>query len=315
MPKISIIVPVYNTSKYLTKCIDSLLNQTLSDIEIIIINDGSKDNSESIIKTYSDPRIRYYSQNNSGIGKTRNKGIKLATGEFLSFIDSDDYISPDFCEKMYEKAIQDKCDLVVCNFFLDKDNKLEEFKIKPFKDGSLKTSPNILYNINLGPCNKIYKRDLIINNNILFNEELKYEDVPFVCKSLKYASKIGKVEDFLTYYVIHSQSETTTRDETIFDIFKISDIVIDLFKDTSYLKEDLSKVIIRIIIDYMVQERYQKDLKVANKFIDEAYLYLKEFDPNWTKNLAFNDFSYPKSIIVKNKFLLKLYIRLYHLLR
>ena len=101
---ISIIVPVYNSYKYLNKCIDSLINQTKKEIEIIIINDGSTDDSEKIIKSYKDDRIKYYKNKTQGIGKTRNFGIKKACGKFLMFIDSDDYIALDCCEKMYLNA-------------------------------------------------------------------------------------------------------------------------------------------------------------------------------------------------------------------
>lgn len=104
MNKVSLIVPVYNTSKYLEKCINSLINQTLKDIEIIIINDGSTDNSEKIIKKFNDKRIKYIAKQNEGIGKTRNLGIEKATGEYLAFVDSDDYLSIDFCKKMYTKS-------------------------------------------------------------------------------------------------------------------------------------------------------------------------------------------------------------------
>ena len=128
MNKVSIIVPVYNTSKYLNSCIKSLLHQTLKDIEIILINDGSTDDSESIIKKYKDKRIKYISKKNEGIGKTRNLGIDTATGEYLSFIDSDDYVEPDFCEKMYEKATKDKCDIVICDYYEDHFEGLKEIK-------------------------------------------------------------------------------------------------------------------------------------------------------------------------------------------
>ena len=89
---ISIIVPIYNSEKYLNKCIDSLINQTEKNIEIILVNDGSTDNSEEIIKEYKDKRIKYYKNKNQGIGKTRNFGIEQATGSYIMFVDSDDYI-------------------------------------------------------------------------------------------------------------------------------------------------------------------------------------------------------------------------------
>lgn len=243
--KLSIIVPVYNTGNYLKKCLNSLVNQTLDDIEIIIVNDGSTDNSEEIIKSYKDKRIKYYKQKNSGIGKTRNKGIKNALGEYIGFIDSDDYVSKDFCEVMYNKAKKDKCDLVVSNFYYDRNGVYEEFKAIKFKDTNLNDNPKLLYYMNLGPCNKIYNRKMLKENDIYFDELLKYEDVPFVCKAMNCAKRIGKVENYLSYYVIHENSQTTVRDERIFDIFKISDQIIDIFKDNEKIKGYLEKLIIR----------------------------------------------------------------------
>ena len=104
MAKVSLIVPIYNSSKYLKKCLDSLVNQTLKDIEIILINDGSTDDSEKLIKNYEDKRIKYILKKNEGIGKTRNRGIKEAAGNFIAFVDSDDYLDPHFCEYMYNNV-------------------------------------------------------------------------------------------------------------------------------------------------------------------------------------------------------------------
>ena len=120
MAKISLIVPVYNTSKYLRKCLDSLITQTYKDIEIIVINDGSIDNSEEIIKLYRDKRLKYISKKNEGIGKTRNLGIENATGNYIAFVDSDDYLDKNFCKKMIKKADEDNCDIVICNYFEDR---------------------------------------------------------------------------------------------------------------------------------------------------------------------------------------------------
>ena len=143
MAKVSLVVPIYNSSMYLNKCIDSLVNQTLKDIEIILINDGSTDKSEKIIKEYNDKRIKYISKKNEGIGKTRNRGIKEATGEYIAFVDSDDYLNEHFCEYMYKKASTDNCDLVICNFFEDRGN-LYGIKFKDFEDTSLKDNPSLI---------------------------------------------------------------------------------------------------------------------------------------------------------------------------
>ena len=312
MQKISIIVPVYNTSKYLNKCINSLLNQTLEDIEIILINDGSTDESDSIIKKYKDKRIKYIHKKNEGIGKTRNLGIEIASGEYLSFIDSDDYVEADFCEKMYNKAIKDNCDIVICDFYKDIDSTLEYIKIESFKDNSLNKNPNILNIVNLGPCNKIYKRNLFENRNNRFVENLKYEDAPFVCKVLLSAKKIGKVDEYLAHYVIHDKSETTTRDERIFDILKITDIMIKELKKHDYMHDAMINIVVMILTDYTIQQRYINDLELRNKFINESFSYLNALDINWKKCSYLKKFSWLQRKIKSSKILTKAYCAIYN---
>lgn len=305
MAKVSLVVPIYNSSMYLNKCIDSLVNQTLKDIEIILINDGSTDESEKVIKEYKDKRIKYISKKNEGIGKTRNRGIKEATGEYIAFVDSDDYLNEHFCEYMYKKANADKCDLVICNFFEDIGN-LYGIKFKDFEDTSLKENPDLLNNINLGPCNKLYFLDMLKKNNIYFEENLKYEDAPFVVKTIKTAKKIGKINDYLTYYVIHENSETTTRDNRIFDIFEICKIIINELNDKTY-KKQLTSLIAMILLDYCAQQRYIKDRKKRKEFINKSYKMLNELDKDWKKCDYVFKLNKISRIIKTNKVLLLLY--------
>ena len=310
MTKVSLIVPVYNTEKYLNKCIDSLINQTLKDIEIIIINDGSTDNSENIIKNYKDSRSRYISKSNEGIGKTRNLGIGLANGEYLAFVDSDDYLASDFCEKMYNKANNDDCDVVICNFYKD-DKKLIEINLGSFKDCSLKQNPALINMINLGPCNKIYKKCLFDNNDNRFVENLKYEDVPFVVKMLLSANKIGKLDNYLTYYVIHSNSQTTVRDEKVFDILLIVNIIVKDLKKANFDSKELTNLVVMILTDYTIQQRYVKDSKIRNEFINKCFLYLNKLDKDWKKCAYLKKFSLRKRIVKTTKILTKIYCKLY----
>ena len=312
MKKISIIVPVYNTSKYLNGCIKSLLHQTLEEIEIILINDGSTDTSESIIRKYKDKRIKYISKNNEGIGKTRNLGIEIATGEYLSFIDSDDYVEPNFCEVMYEKAIKDKCDIVICDYYEDHNYGLKEIRFPTFPDASLKENPDILNMVNLGPCNKIYKRSLFKNKDNRFVENLKYEDAPLVVKLLLTAKKIGKVDECLAHYVIHEDSETTTHDERIFDILKITDIIVNDLKKYNYLHDAMITIAVMILTDYTIQQRYINDSELRNKFINMAFQYLDELEPTWKKCSYLKKFSWLKRRIKSSKILTKVYCNLYN---
>lgn len=131
MVKVSVIVPIYNTEKFLEKCLDSLVNQTLKEIEIILVNDGSPDNSEEICFSYlkNNEIIKYFKIQNGGCSNARNFGISKATGKYIMFVDSDDYVDLEFCRKMYKKIEREKLDLVSCNFKLvDLEDKVLEFK-------------------------------------------------------------------------------------------------------------------------------------------------------------------------------------------
>ena len=311
MVDISIIVPIYNASKYLKKCLDSLVNQTKKELEFILINDGSTDDSESIIKSYSDTRIKYFKRSNHGIGKTRNFGISKSTGKYIMFLDSDDYLEENACELLYKKIEKEKLDLVVCDFYrVDSNSKVIE-KIISFKNTSLKDNPNLLLNVNLAPWNKIYRSDLIKNNNIKFIEDLKYEDAPFVVLSLLKSKKIGKVDKTLINYTIHEKSETTVRDERIFDIIKIVDIIRSYFKDYSWSREVIDTLTIKILVNYNIQGRNIKDKDMRNKFIDETFFYLEKNIPNYKSNIYFKERSMLKSFIEKSKALSKLYCNMY----
>lgn len=312
MTKVSLIVPIYNSQNYLEKCIKSLISQTLKDIQIILINDGSTDNSEKIIKSFDDERIVYISKNNEGIGKTRNLGIDKATGEFLAFVDSDDYLNEHFCEYMYQKAVNDDCDLVVCDFFEER-NTLVGIKFKDFKDTNLRETPELINYINLGPCNKLYKKSLFDDKSNRFEENLKYEDAPFVVKMLVSANRIGKVNDYLTYYVIHSNSETTIRDKRMYDILEITDIIVNDLKKVNYPNDPLVSLAVMILTDYTIQQRYISDVKYRHDFINKAFKYLNNLDRKWRRCSYLKRFHSLKRYVKTSKLLTKIYCDLYNL--
>ena len=312
MEKISIIVPVYNSEKYLNKCINNLIKQTLTDIEIIIINDGSIDNSDKIIRSYKDKRIKYLNKKNEGIAVTRNKGIKKSTGKYITFVDSDDYIDITFCEKMFNKAEKEKCDIVICDYYNINNHSKNIRKLNSFKNSNLKNNPEMINLINLGPCNKIYSSRLLKENKIIFPENIKYEDVPFVCECLIKAKNIGKVDESLSYFNIHEGSQTTIRDEKIFDIFKVADLIKNILNDKIF--ESINHyLLISILINYLVQSRYIKINKTRKEFIDSTYIYLNINIPKWKNNIYFKNINFFKVIVIKNKYLLKIYCYIYSL--
>lgn len=313
--KISIIVPVYNTEKYFKKCIDSILNQTYKNFEVIIINDCSKGNCDDIIKLYKDKRIKYIkNKTNKGIGYNRNLGITKAKGNYICFIDSDDYIREDFLELMQDKCHNDKLDLCICDYnYVYNNGKIKQVKLGSFLKTNLDKTPKLLIDIPLGPCNKMYKKSIIIDNGIKFNEKLKYEDVSFVASVLFYSDSIGKIDEPLNYFMVHENSETTVRDERVFDIFKQLDIVRKIYKKEKNLY--LNELIVSIVFNYTIQQRYQSDIETANKFIDYAFDYLDNNNIDYKNSLYLINRPFFKSFIEKNKFRTKLYCKLYKKLK
>lgn len=221
MTKLSIIVPVYNVEKYLPKCLESLIKQTLKDIEIICVNDGSMDNSLAILKKFAskDSRIRIIDNQHQGVAKTRNTGIEQSTGEYIGFVDSDDYIDIDFFEKLYNSATKSNSDIAIASILKHKNF----FNIYNAKYTKEETAITIQDKIKL--CedkkhfffyawNKIYHSGFIKENNIKFSEGQIYEDVMFAIKALYYSNKIISVYGTKYHYIEHENSLTKYKDKT-----------------------------------------------------------------------------------------------------
>lgn len=202
MIDISVIIPVYNTENYLEKCLLSVLNQSFKNIEVIIVNDGSSDNSLKIINDFmnTDSRIKLINQENQGLGAARNTGIKEAKGEYIIFVDSDDYINSNGLEILYNQAIKTSADIITTRY----QKVLENGEIiyqSPYintqsNDDYFKN--NLMANIPMMAWNKMYKLELFIKNNILFPVNTIYEDVPVALKLSYYSKKISSL-DFCYY--------------------------------------------------------------------------------------------------------------------
>jgi len=204
--RVSVIVPVYNMEKYLSKCLDSLVNQTFEDIEIILINDGSTDNSENIIKEYLErysKKIVYIKKENEGQGVARNLGIDKARGEYITFVDSDDYVDVTMIEKLYSSIIKEKADISVSRGLIEvrSDNLL----INDFIFNNEESVKRYILN-NFGPVAKLIKKDIIINNQLYFPSLRAYEDIAVVPLWGLFANGISFVEEPLYYYLIREGS-------------------------------------------------------------------------------------------------------------
>lgn len=316
---LSIIVPVYNTAKYLEKCLDSIVNQTLKDIEIIVINDGSKDQSDKILEKYEKmyPEIlRVIRQTNHGIGYTRNQGIQAAKGKYITFIDSDDAIEPEYCEKMCQKAEAEQLDFTVCDYYevYEATGEQKYWKVTSFDVTNLKESPRLLFDINISPWNKIYKTELLRQHDIRFPEKVKYEDTIFVLKYMAVSQRIGKVDEPLVDYLIREGSETTMMDKRVFDIFYVLEEVCSFLKSMDYyanIKEYLEWFCVNRISVYNIQQRFQREWKDAEKFIEEGFQYLEKNFPGWRKNrLYLQNNGFSKRVLKSNKLVMKLFVKI-----
>lgn len=212
-PKVSIIIPIYNPGEYFIKCLDSAVNQTLDDIEIICIDDGSSDQSLEILQDYAknDSRLKIFHQKNSGAGSARNNGINKANGEFIVFLDSDDWIDKEMCEKLYHHAKKLDADLVLFDVIWHHSD-YDEF-VSYFKDDKFKQDYNsFVFNRefikdkvmepSLGVIwSKFYKTSFIKENNIEFSTYKIYNDVAFHFKSILLAKKIAFLPETLYHYI------------------------------------------------------------------------------------------------------------------
>lgn len=215
--KLSIIVPCYKVEKYLPRCLDSLVNQTLKDIEIICINDGSPDNCLKILKEYKKKykdKIVIIDKENEGVWKGRKDGVKKATGEYIGFVDSDDYVALDYAKKLYDNAKKNKADISVCGFDridLDTGNLYSREMCKTKEQNfSIIDNPGALLEMNGAPWNKIYKAELLKNMYDMKCVPRVLDDMMFLQLIYINAKKIVFIPDSLVYYMVRKDSIINT---------------------------------------------------------------------------------------------------------
>ena len=208
-PKVSIIVPAYNVEHYIEKCLFSLIRQTLKDIEIIVIDDGSIDNTYSIACTFKDEdkRIKVIQQENAGPSKARNEGLKLAKGEYISFIDADDWIDNDFIKKLYDAAKTSDSDIAAATI-IRKREKSQKYRVHYTEEKVYETLDDKIKICNIPTCcyvwNKLYKKELL--NDTFFEEGRLFEDVLWLPEIIKKANKLVTVPNTNYYYWVNNNS-------------------------------------------------------------------------------------------------------------
>lgn len=289
MIKVSIIVPVYNVEAYLAKCLDGLIKQTLKEIEIIVVNDGATDGSQKIIDEYlkKSDRIKAYIKENGGLSDARNYGLTFTTGEYIGFVDSDDFVEVDMYEILYEKAKEMDSDVVECNLrhtYKDYED-IEIGKEIYDKNEMLMFGRSVVWN-------KIYKRDWLLGTAITFPKGLIYEDVEFFIKLVPHIKQYDYIEAAPIHYVQRSSSLNNKSSMKTLDILKILDNIREYYVKMEYYKEyeePMEFFFARILLCSSVSRMCKiPDHRLRNEALKKNFDFLIDKFPMWKKNKILN---------------------------
>ncbi len=303
-PLISVIIPVYNVEKYLEKCLDTVLSQTYTNIEVILVNDGSSDGSGSIIDSYAckDERVRViHLPENKGVSYARNRGIDILKGEYTIFVDADDYVEPDFLEKLYVNLKENQADISICGVdlvgfpeyvYLRKD----DFPCVVSGDQAVSC---MLNNNPFGQemCNKLFDSSWV--KKYPFDEKIYYgEDVLFIYQILKHTQRVCYIPEKLYHYIFYekssSHSEFSERQYTGVFVYKF--LHEDATQNHPEVLSELKRRILSLNIKFACKVI---DQKVINRY--STYLYLRKFRENIRcfSSKEILDLSIPKRTAIK----------------
>lgn len=288
MARLSIVVPIYNVEQTLNRCIDSLINQTLKNIDIILVDDGSTDGSSVIAKQYSENfpnQIKYIRKDNGGLSSARNYGMEYVETEFVGFIDSDDYADLELYESML-KAVNDSTKIVECDFIWEYDKK-QKFDISP----QYRTISDYMVRGRVVAWNKIYKVDWLKETEVEFPEGLLYEDLNFFFKLLPHLKKIEEVIVVKNRYIHYVQHEGTITSEHslkllqilesysgVFEYYK-SNNIFDLYRD-----ELEYKFCRNIFCSFSIKALKVKGIKNRKIIFSKFWESVTNNFPNWKSN-------------------------------
>ena len=277
---VSIIVPVYNAEKYLDRCLDSLINQTYNNLEIILINDGSIDDSKSILNQYKnkDNRIKVYNQENLGAAQTRNNGIQFSSGEFITFVDADDFIEENYIKNLVN-GMKENTDIVLSGY------------IKCFRDNKKVYLPvNNEWDIFKYAATwcKLYRREFLLKNKILYQHKLIMEDVEFNISCFIASAKYNILNYAGYCYCINEDSVTNTakdKKDQIYDAIELFKKIDEMAKKNNkkYKKDEFINFYILYFMFIVKMCCLNASLEYMQKAFNEFYGFLSKIDKNWYK--------------------------------
>ena len=295
--KISVIVAIYNCENYLTRCVESILNQTHSNLEIILVNDGSTDKSLDVIEQFAakDNRIKIIDKENGGQSTARNIGLDIATGDYIAFVDADDYIEFNMFAVMMSAIINSNADICICGInYIYKDKFM---KLQPENYDTFESS--LTDKLMSSPCNKLYKKSII--SDVRFPNNLKYEDLHFNMIVYAKSSTIKRIDDVLYNYDRTNENGTiNTIGNRVGDIVKILHMANDFYdkndcKNKFYDELEFINIYSTIVTKIGIVFKNKKLRKIIIK--DFMELLDSEF-PKWYKN------KYIKKLSLKQRFLI-----------
>ncbi len=318
MPKVSIVVAIYNVEKYVSKCIESILKQTFTDFELLLVNDGSKDGSLAILEEYAskDSRIQIINKPNGGLSDARNAGMKVAQGKYIYFVDGDDFIEETLLEKCVNKLEQTDSDMVmfdIYQYYLETGKK--EIISNPFDENkiySIEDTPTLITNIKNCAWNKMYKLSLFKDNHIEYPWGCYYEDLGTTYRLLARCKKVSFIREPLYDYLQDRPGNITHQfNFSIYHVLDMVKITLDDYKKLGIYEkyyEELKYLGCINILECLKKTRNVDDKKMTDKFIQVCFWFIYQNWPEYPKcKYAIKREKY--DWIYMNPKLLKLYLK------
>ena len=278
--KISIILPAYNEGKYIKKAVDSVLNQTFDDFELIIVNDGSGDDTLSIINGFEDERIRIINQSNQGPGASRNNALKIACGEYVMFLDGDDWYCPDALKTAYDEITSKGTDISIFqiikydgseyseNSWFNLDNFPDAFEERVFNPHECR---DFLFDISVSAAQKIFRREFLADINARFPEGIYFEDMPFFFYTFLKAEKVSIIKRHLYVRRKHEGSITESVDSKFLDTVEAGQILMDIFIENEWYDMYLFD-----LLAFKINGPRYALMGIEEKYKEELYLLIKK---------------------------------------
>lgn len=312
MPKVSVIIAVYNVEEFIDDCLKSIVTQTVGDYEVLIVNDGSPDNSQKIIDRYAKKYkfVHSFQKENGGLSDARNFGIKKAKAPCVYFIDADDFVAPDLMEKIIKKIDEEKPDLIYFDFveFYHWNKTKVMSGIKNVKGSSLEkymVSPPAAWN-------KVFKKSFFTDYNIWFPKGIWYEDLATTLRILLHAKTISYIDTPLYYYRQREGSIMSSVNPRIFEMYQVLDILENYYKEQNKSQEFHDVLEILTILNLVFINRVLASSNMDDKYLRqcEAINYVNNNYPNWKNNRFYHQEKVQTRLhmrVLYSKQLLKIY--------